>query len=74
MGRKQLIDRPVRRHIHIPESLDEELNTFIEDTVLGGVMYSARSVIVRQLLTELIEDFKTGRAMFDPYTKRIVRK
>jgi hypothetical protein len=74
MGRKQLIDRPVRWNIHIPQSLDEMLNGFIHDEILGGPTYSARSVIVKQLLSELIVDFKAGRAMFDPYTRRIIRK
>ena len=50
MGRKKLIDAPIEKSIHLPQSLVEEVEELIWYPVRGKVRYGAFSTLVTDLL------------------------
>lgn len=56
MPRPKRQDRPVDRHVAIPESVDERLNEYLRDPVTGKPKPGARSRLVEKLIRKHLEE------------------
>jgi hypothetical protein len=55
MARNARADKPIRRIISLPESLDERLNLHLHSKLQGRVPYGARNELIAELVIRYLD-------------------
>ena len=55
MARNFRADKPIRRILSLPESLDERVNSHLHSKLQGRVPYGARNELIAELLIRYLD-------------------